>query len=473
MPDALRDYLLQANATWTTKPAYLTLAGDASINPRQIECQSTCFKEWTVDESLVPTYIIATDRQIGMVPSDHFYSTLEGNDDLPDIAVGRLPAKTAAELKAIIDKIITYEANLASASEWQQNTLFLSDNKDGAGDFCRYNQLVMDTYDKFRKFHYCLDEISIESMRENMFSRINEGILLASYLGHGFVDGWASEGLLDAVDMQMLTNKDKPFIQLSGNCLDTNYAWVTGEAISESLLQYEGGGTAAHWGATGLGYMIEHKVLHRYFHQALFDEDITRIGDAIAFAKRGYINYGFYAPQGYTSTLLGDPAMQVMHAEISVDQVVTTSHLDVSKPIEFKVSISNSGVRASDVTFEFELPMGGVEIEDIDSAYPVTMTENGFTMDIAELAWGESTAITVTTKVTNRSTAAVKSVVSVTSDTFEVNLDDNEAVATLYATTPTAVQLQGVGATVQLTALNLLTVVLLLVGATGVFVKKQ
>lgn len=72
--------------------------------------QKTFVPAYETDESLDP---------IDGFPSDDFYGLL-GNDEgfdlraIIDIYVGRLPAKTAEEAAALVNKIIHYETSSAS-----------------------------------------------------------------------------------------------------------------------------------------------------------------------------------------------------------------------------------------------------------------------------------------------------------------------------------------------------------------------
>ena len=51
---------------------------------------------------------------------------------MPDLAIGRLPAKTAAELSTMVSKILAYETNEIA---FEAPFRFVADDSDRAGDF--------------------------------------------------------------------------------------------------------------------------------------------------------------------------------------------------------------------------------------------------------------------------------------------------------------------------------------------------
>ena len=58
-------------------------------------------------DNLVPVILARTPE--GLCAADRIFGDVTGNDGLPEIAIGRLPAVTNAELQAMIDKIKAYE----------------------------------------------------------------------------------------------------------------------------------------------------------------------------------------------------------------------------------------------------------------------------------------------------------------------------------------------------------------------------
>ena len=64
--------------------------------------------------------------------SDPAYAAVNGEYSMPDVAIGRLPAGSVDELRAIVSKILAYErGELSSDAPF----VLIADNADAAGDF--------------------------------------------------------------------------------------------------------------------------------------------------------------------------------------------------------------------------------------------------------------------------------------------------------------------------------------------------
>ena len=60
--------------------------------------------------NLIPPYLIPIDPWIGETAADNRYVSVDGPSDfMPDMAIGRIPAQTAADVTAAVTKILAYE----------------------------------------------------------------------------------------------------------------------------------------------------------------------------------------------------------------------------------------------------------------------------------------------------------------------------------------------------------------------------
>ncbi|RMG97521.1 MAG: hypothetical protein D6706_08405, partial [Chloroflexi bacterium] len=316
LPGAIHDYLSHALASWDTAPTYVLLLGDATVNPRNLDCLGGCQTAWDKNApTYVPTDLIFVDRFQGLVPSDHTFVLLSGNDLLPDMAIGRIAAETAAEAAAAIAKIKKYEENQFPATTNQDNLLFVADNTDSGGDFCTENQVVGNMLpSKFNQTHLCLadnTQTATDNLRSQMSDEINnKGVFVLNYRGHGSIDVWASPAILQTGQDDFWLNLNTPITILSADCLDGYFAYPGWRALSEDFLLMDNLGTAAHWSSTGLGYTFEHTALHSGFYEAVFSQGIATMGEAANYAKTNYFLDGYDQSEMYTFTLQGDPAMR-------------------------------------------------------------------------------------------------------------------------------------------------------------------
>jgi hypothetical protein len=147
-PAPIRDFLKHTYKTWQPRPRYVLLFGDASwdYKNRQVDdadypdhlfmpdawnatvpkIPSTPLKpgDTTNDRQRVPTF--QWQSPWGHAASDNFFACVDGDDDLPDIGVGRITAGTVAEAEAAVDKIVTWEQANAT-SQGRHGALFLTD----------------------------------------------------------------------------------------------------------------------------------------------------------------------------------------------------------------------------------------------------------------------------------------------------------------------------------------------------------
>lgn len=333
-PQAIKEYIAHAMADWSVKPEYVVLIGHATVNPTNRDCIGSfdCSRYKTTQPTYVVTDLIPIDRFLGVVPSDHLFSTVVGNDLLADLAVGRIAADSNTDLKHVVDKTIEYDKSVRSKEAWTEQMLFVADDNDRGGNFCDENNEVVTDFipSNFETTELCLDnyftydsegepnnvEEAKAELRNDMINFISvERASILNYRGHGSVYDWAGGVMNDAHSINWLNNSF-PTMILSADCLDGNFAWVNSsnsdvQSLSETLLMLDGNrGSAAHWSSSGLGYSYEHTALHTQFYVGLFEQQSSAIGDAVNYAKNQYIANGSgHISEVYAFVLQGDPAL--------------------------------------------------------------------------------------------------------------------------------------------------------------------
>ena len=449
LPEAIRAYLREGLA-WDTPIKYVLLVGDANLNPRQIDCQFACMAGFNDhQETFVPTDLAFVDRFQGLIPTDTSIAFLTGDDTILDVAIGRLPVRTSDEAQNIVDKIIHYEQNLLNPSEWMERILYISDNRDSAGDFCNENQLAGERLpETFTQNHFCLPSrasaTQIADLRTNLFDQINnEGSLILNYRGHGYPTHWANERIMTRDDASLWQNPD-PLIIITADCLDGFFA-LPGEvnqAMSETLLRLPNAGTAAHWASTGLGYLYEHKVLNDAFHDALFDIGDTRFGDGIRYAFEQYTISGQHSAELYAFNLQGDPAMHLMRPSLSI-QSDSPAYAAPNEIVDIQLILNNHGVYPSQSTVYSSLDRSLTYIS-AESSTPMTVTvhQGEVEMNLAyPLGLADTTIVTLTVQMPNRlttsSTPTVNTLSNITTINSEAHPGDESIETTITQTSCT------------------------------------
>lgn len=335
-PEAIRSFLRYAAATWPQAPTSLTLVGDGTSDPRNYL--------GTGQTSWVPPYLAWVDPWLGETACESCFAQLDGDspldDVLPDMEFGRLPAKSAEELGALITKIIGYERS--AASRWQARVAYIADNADGAGDFAQAldaSAAAQPAGVAISRVYYDPDPPAGEPWRERdpslAFERtldaFNNGAAVLVYAGHGLQYQWGVTGppirplpnpdsaprFLLNVDYAGDTVNDLRLpISLSMTCLTGAFQTpaVRGTTIDEALVLNRNGGAIAAWGSSGLGVLYGHDKLMDGFFRALWAAapGQARLG---ALTMGGYLELfgagGCCEDSVRTFALFGDPLTRV------------------------------------------------------------------------------------------------------------------------------------------------------------------
>lgn len=314
-PTAIHDFLAYAYSHWwPPAPTYVLLVGDATFDPRDY---------WGLkDKQFIPAYLVPeVDPFLGETAAENRFVTVSGTDILPDMALGRIPVNTAAEAAAVVAKILDYEQTTPDRS-WTTKTLFLADNADEAGDFAMFSDWVADHYVpsvySVQKIYYLVNYPDLAQAKADLVTAINQGVLLANYVGHASLQAWGSEKYLNSSIVASLTNAGKLPFMVPMTCLEGTFDYPStvsqdNSSLAEILLRKANAGSVGGWSPTGLGVVHGHDYLHRGLYQAFFSDYIRQVGPATMRAKL----YLFTQAGGGFSDLLdtymifGDPALEL------------------------------------------------------------------------------------------------------------------------------------------------------------------
>lgn len=296
--NAVRDFLQYAVANWQIPPRYVVLAGAGTYD---------YLDHLGLGDNLLPPFLRSDGETLFV--SDAPFADFDG-DGVTDIALGRLPVVSSAELQTLIDKLVAYES--LDEPEWGSQVILASDNADVA-DFAA----TSDAYGDLLSAAYQGTEIHLEDFaslvdaRQALFDALDSGAAVLNYLGHGGVDRLAAEGLLTNADVPTLTNDGLPTVLLAVSCHIGFHGLPGFDSLGEHLLLDPTGGAAAVWAPSWLSQHNEARVFgDRIFRQLFVDEERT-LGDAILEGLRGAATLGVDTSLLETYQLLGDPAMKV------------------------------------------------------------------------------------------------------------------------------------------------------------------
>ena len=162
--------------------------------------------------------------------SDIWFGQLEGNDDYPEVFVGRFSAQNVAHVQNQVAKVIYYERDIAADADWLGKGIGIGSTEgegsghNGGESDCQHIEYIRDTL-----MHYTYTEVSQHyqgvgaGTNPSMLSQnFNEGVGICNYCNHGSVGSWYV-GSFNNIHVNALTNDYKwPFIW-STACLNGKF----------------------------------------------------------------------------------------------------------------------------------------------------------------------------------------------------------------------------------------------------------
>jgi hypothetical protein len=291
-PQAVKDFLQYARANWKKGPRFVLLGADSSYDAKNY----LGFGDWDI----APAKLI--DTELMETASDDWFADFN-NDGVAELAVGRLPVRTADEAAGVVAKIISYET--VRPSEEMLLVADINDTFNFEGANAELRGLI--------PTHLQVNEINRGQLdaakaRSQLIEAINRGPKLVNYFGHGSVDLWRSE-LLSSNDMRMLENQRQPSLFVMMSCLN-GYSHDPGlESLAKALMKVEHGGAVAVWSSSGMTEPEAQVEMNRAMYRLMFAESgrAMALGEILGRAK-AQIN----APDvRRTWILLGDPTMKI------------------------------------------------------------------------------------------------------------------------------------------------------------------
>lgn len=261
-------------------PRYILLLGDAELAPWQGNSD--------ILRTRIPTAFITTPY-LGETPSD---AALLG-DVAGNVALGRIPARSPAEVDAIVQKILTYEQNPTP-----RRHLILNDGDAEfvtfAAEIAAFWQRQGDTVARFNT--------TSSLARPAILEALQEGPAWLHYVGHGSPLLWSRAQILTVEDA---SSWSAPALVLAWTCLSGYFSLPDGQSLAERWLLTAQGGAVAVIAPTGEEDTAHQQLFADTFYRALTDSNT--LGLALA-RTRARLTFDGIALQ---YQLFGDPALRL------------------------------------------------------------------------------------------------------------------------------------------------------------------
>jgi hypothetical protein len=299
-PEAVRELVAYAYHHWAAPSLkYVLLVGDASYD----------FKDYLAAGAgnAVPPLMVKTSYL--WTASDPAYASVNGDDGLPDVAIGRLPARTPDEVRTVVEKIVAYEENPVGL---EGPVVLVADDSDPAGDFeANAEELAATVLAGRTARRVYLGRLGTEATRNAVRQALDDGAGLLSYVGHGGIHLWAQENIFSTAEVARLAPQSQQPVVLTLNCLNGYFHFPYFDALAEALLRAEGKGAIAVFSPSGLSVNQAAHVFHKALVRELIGGRHPRLGDAVLAAQSAYAATGVFPELLRIYHVFGDPALRL------------------------------------------------------------------------------------------------------------------------------------------------------------------
>jgi len=321
--NSIRNFISYAIQFWQTPPKYCLLAGGINHIP---SFQFLCH----VDSILISI--------------DEWYSINKYNQyNIPEIALGRFPARNENELINMVHKSIQFDG----FHSYENQFLFVADyDSTSFGATTAFENCVDDFIHQFQISETCYSRIDLRKTspyygtETDIFNVLNHDVLYFSYYGHGHPLFWSKSHIMKINEIDTFLDNQHPFILTAAAC-NQIFDDPLQKSLIETLMSFETKGTVAIIGSAGLNFLYNESSFLDHFYSQIFNNSNTTLGDAFLTAKCSLENER-EKEEGYIRriTLLGDPSLKLplgnmAEIEIMDNNIPHKIHLSQNYPNPF------------------------------------------------------------------------------------------------------------------------------------------
>ena len=179
-------------------------------------------------------------------PTDPRMGCVSGNDNYPDIAIGRFSCSTNAQALVQVNKAINYEKNPNMEAGWRETFIGIGSNEgNGTGDDGEVDYLHVQRIfsERLQGFTYITEKGNYGSSASatTLAGHVNAGASTIAYCGHGDETYFVTTNYSNT-NVNASTNGDRlPFI-VSVACVNGKFNRTGGDCFAEAWLKKENGG---------------------------------------------------------------------------------------------------------------------------------------------------------------------------------------------------------------------------------------
>jgi hypothetical protein len=389
-PQALKDFLSHAYHSWRPPaPRFVLLVGDASWDAKNEKHEASQYPDAAFNPShgtafagigavqygpgtelkhrnLVPTWSYLTYD--GHAAGDNWFVSVDGDDDLPDMAVGRFPVTEAADVTAIVEKTIGY-LQKPDYGPWRNRMLWITSEQTG------FVQMSDQLAEAFAKEGFAPDKVypppdaaAGAHDQQRLRDALNRGDLLVHFVGHGGRFIWRTgppdwqkhRDLFNLDDIEKLEVSARLPMIVSMTCYSAPFDHPSADSIGEKFLRVAGKGAVAVLAASWRN--APYRTMSEDIYRELIEGGQT-VGEGIQKVKRKNMHREFLEQYN----LLGDPALVLATPRLKIDFEPATLTADAAPPtVRARVSAERFKGRAVVDWLDAKGEVAGRQVVDVD-----------------------------------------------------------------------------------------------------------
>ena len=311
---------------------FLLLLGDGSFDARGI-----ALAPGESNFNFVPVYeTIESLQPIESFPSDDYFGLITEGEGTPqiktgflDIAVGRIPVRTASKAQEMVDKIIRYDTEIETFGDWRNRLTHVADNGDN--EIHQKDADAVAEKNRTQNKNFNIDKIYLDAYQRvattgdarvpeanaALNNAVFRGNLAITYLGHGGPGGWTQERVLRKEDIFSWTNEHKMPLFITATCTFSGFDAANSVSAGEEMLLLPNGGAVALFSTVRPVYASQNADLTDTVSLKLFRDPTTErlpMGEVLQAAKNTFSG----SNNQRKFLMLGDPAQKLAIPKISV-----------------------------------------------------------------------------------------------------------------------------------------------------------
>ncbi|MBC8526941.1 MAG: hypothetical protein H8D22_08835 [Candidatus Cloacimonetes bacterium] len=340
---AIKDFLKYAYNNWQ-EPAvqYVLFLGDACNDERDTSPK----KKY----SIVPTKMSWT-YHFGATVDDNWFVSIVGDDELPDLAIGRIPIWEKEQIAPVLEKTIQYNTEPNFNDVWRNHCMLIA---GGAGIFEEQNERLKKKYipDEFR-----VSRIYAQRPHNDPYwggttrlkDYIDDGTAFIQFLGHGGGQIWSDLNLMNLADISTLFNDNYPIIS-SLTCYTSNFEYAPDEGyvcLGQAFIVEPERGAIGFFGGAGKGFLEQDEVLAEYMFNNLFNRGMRNFAELSNLAKIEYsINHSFnyYVIKTFIRgfNYMGDPAIDIVLPSKQLNTSLNSYEFVIGDTVQIHINNTDS-----------------------------------------------------------------------------------------------------------------------------------